>query len=148
MTSEFVELHGECIGAFDEIVPIPSSMRNAPQSVVGRVHSLRTRASNSTQALRTLGHGEYDADAFRAAPSPGRRVLLFDHTFTSGAAVFSAAAAARSSGADVIGVLVIGRHVNPAWEPNEVMLKWLTATAWTPDKCCECRPARPSGMLW
>lgn len=71
------------------------------------------------------GH-QYDADRFRALrPLDGASVLLFDDTWTTGASVQSAAYALKRAGARRVGVIVLGRHVDPTFRDNGERLKAL-----------------------
>ena len=77
--------------------------------------------TNST----TPGH-QYDASRFRSLRSlDGESVLLFDDTWTTGSSVQSAAYALTGAGARRIGVVVIGRHVDPAFQDNGERLRAL-----------------------
>jgi hypothetical protein len=60
---------------------------------------------------------ELDPDRFLAGPVPGGRILLLDDTWTTGASAQSAAMALRRAGASSIATVVLGRHINPEFEP-------------------------------
>jgi hypothetical protein len=71
--------------------------------------------------LRATGEAEpgrsYDESRYVAPERlDGMDVLLIDDTWTAGGHAQSAAHALRAAGADHVGAIVIGRHVNPAWE--------------------------------
>ena len=69
---------------------------------------------------------QYDADRFRASRQlDGESVLLFDDTWTTGSSVQSAATALKRAGAHRVGVIVIGRHVDPTFRDNGERLKAL-----------------------
>lgn len=68
----------------------------------------------------------------------GERILLLDDTFTSGATLFSAVAALRDAGAQVVGPVVLGRHVRPDWPPSRTMLSWLGSRTWDETRCARC----------
>jgi predicted amidophosphoribosyltransferase len=71
------------------------------------------------------GH-QFDLNRFRALRSlDGADVLLVDDTWTTGASVQSAACALKLAGARRVGVLVIGRHVDPAFRDNGDRVKAL-----------------------
>jgi predicted amidophosphoribosyltransferase len=67
----------------------------------------------------------------------GRRVLLVDDTFTSGARVQSAASALRLAGAAVVAVVVVGRVINPGYNEESKRL-WDQARSrrFSFDTCC------------
>ncbi len=80
-----------------------------------------------------------DPDQFSVTEDVGgKRVLLLDDTFTTGAKLFSAAAALRSAGAEVVGPVVIGRHVQTSWAPSQEMMSWLADRRWDESRCCRC----------
>jgi adenine/guanine phosphoribosyltransferase-like PRPP-binding protein len=79
----------------------------------------------------------------------GRRILLLDDTFTTGAKLFSAAAALRHAGAEVVGPVVIGRHAQPSWQPTADLLDWLSEREWDQTRCCRCNGERKEeGLLF
>jgi hypothetical protein len=64
------------------------------------------------------GHLRPAGDAFSApAEGRGRRVLLVDDTWVTGARAASAVAALHGAGASVAAVVVVGRLVDPAASP-------------------------------
>jgi phosphoribosylpyrophosphate synthetase len=70
------------------------------------------------RAVAPIGHMAPDASAFRVRESlrgqlEGRRVLLLDDTYVSGARSQSAAAALRIAGARSVVILVLGRVLRP-----------------------------------
>lgn len=69
----------------------------------------------------------------------GRHVLLLDDTFTTGAALQSAASALAVAGAQVVAAVVVGRVINPEFSAQAGEL-WRSAAA-TPfdfERCCLC----------
>lgn len=130
--AEFLEAHGTCItdggaSAWNSVAVVPSSARCRHPSgpfhgslpphplaaVVGAVPSL----AGATRIDLEPGVGSAD----HLAPDPaafevsghcrGRRVLLVDDTWVTGARVRSAAAALEAAGAEVVAVVVAGRAV-------------------------------------
>ena len=104
---------------WDLVATVPSSGRpvGAPADtlvlrvpVLASAHrTLLVRGPEPTGHLRAARRGfevaaSVDRDALR-----DRRVLVFDDTITTGARAQSAAAALRMAGADVIGVVAVGR---------------------------------------
>jgi hypothetical protein len=150
LVSEFVEFHSECLGEIDGWVPVPSPERRAPAAIIGRVASIKDRVADVLLPKRALDHGKFDATAFAVTGSGSdlRRVVVFDDTFTTGAAVFSAASALRAQGIEVAAAVVIGRHVNPLFAPNIRMLEWLRQTRWSRARCVLCGPSARSGTLF
>ncbi|HLX88913.1 MAG TPA: phosphoribosyltransferase family protein, partial [Acidimicrobiales bacterium] len=114
-------------GPIDAVAAVPSSRR---ATVAGRllcpVDSLvAAAAALSAVAPVRLGRGpgsclhlRPSADAFLApAWVRGRRVLVVDDTWVTGARVRSAAAALDRAGAEVVGLAVVGRTVDPSCSP-------------------------------
>jgi adenine/guanine phosphoribosyltransferase-like PRPP-binding protein len=69
----------------------------------------------------------------------GRRVLLVDDTFTTGAEVQSAASALQAAGATIPAAVVIGRYINPDFSQAAQDL-WERAQSrpFTFERCCLC----------
>jgi predicted amidophosphoribosyltransferase len=124
LLARFLRDHGDCIRRaagrdWDTILIVPSSAGRAgthPLEVA--VKMSRTQRRLYVPLLESTGvdveHREADERAFRALPgAAGRRVLLVDNTFTTGARVQSAASALALAGADVVAAVVLGRFVRP-----------------------------------
>ena len=132
--------HGACLGPWDDGTTIPSVRRNAPLTVLTRVPPSLYGEHRAVLTPRRADFGR-DVDASRFTVSgdvQGDRVLLFEDTFVSGGATFSATAALRAAGATVVGPLIIGRHVRADWAPSVEMLSWLRAVPWSEDTCARC----------
>jgi len=72
------------------------------------------------------------------APLDGEPVLLIDDTWTTGANAQSAAIALKRAGAGPVAAVVIGRHLNRRWGPNDRRLKQLPVPFdW--NRCVLCR---------
>jgi hypothetical protein len=131
----FLGAHAACLvrlgGSWDAVAAVPSSRGRVPGShggklqgkpaahpmarIIGAVPAL----SSSTGVVLhtgtgTAGHLAPDRLAF-AAPSwvAGRRVLLLDDTWVTGARMASAAVALRTAGATVVAMAVLGRLTRP-----------------------------------
>lgn len=66
-----------------------------------------------------IGHRQPNVDAFQPARSvAGRRVLLVDDVFTTGAYGLSAARSLEQAGAHVVAILVLARRVNPTFNAS------------------------------
>ena len=139
LLSLFMEKHSACVGPWDAVTCVPSAARVAMAPVVAK---LRVFLNRDVQALRHRGEAgdrSLRVDQFEVvADISGRRVLLLDDTFTTGAKLFSAVAALRSAGAEVAGPVVIGRHVHESWEPSLEMMSWLSTRRWDESRCCRC----------
>jgi predicted amidophosphoribosyltransferase len=129
--AEFVYTHGPCIeraagATWDSIAVVPSSTRtpdDRPRVAPPAGHPLSrvVTAMSCLSALRRVDIGRGSGTARHLAPSRhafvvgaearGRRVLLFDDTWVTGARARSAAAALGHAGAEVVAVIVAGRAV-------------------------------------
>jgi len=124
---QFLAFHLACLlsstGGWDAFAVVPSSTR-APagrpvvhplQGVLQRVPLLAGVSSLCLErGTAGVGHLTPDSSAFVGpAAVSGRRVLLVDDTWVTGATARSAAGALASSGASVPAVLVLGRAVDP-----------------------------------
>jgi adenine/guanine phosphoribosyltransferase-like PRPP-binding protein len=61
---------------------------------------------------------------------------VIDDTWTTGASAQSAAAALTAAGCGTVAAVVIGRHINRDWGPNDQELAALPPFAW--DRCALC----------
>jgi predicted amidophosphoribosyltransferase len=69
----------------------------------------------------------------------GHRVLLVEDTFTSGTRTQSAASALRLAGADAVGVLVVGRVIEPGHSPDDRRVwDYGRAARFSFEICCRC----------
>lgn len=139
LLSLFMEKHAACVGEWDVVTSVPSAQRIALAPILAKLKRFDQR---EVQALAAAAgnHGRtLDADHFDVVQDVGgKRVLLVDDTFTTGAKLFSAVAALRRSGATIIGPVVLGRHVQTSWGPSEEMMTWLGQREWREDRCCRC----------
>ena len=89
---------------------------------------------------RPARHRSADDDAFKVkARIDGRRVLLVDDMFTSGAEVQSAASALQLAGAIVPAAVVIGRFIKPELnEAARVLWQQASDREFAFDRCCLC----------
>lgn len=65
----------------------------------------------------------------------GRRILLVDDTYTSGATVASAAQALRGAGAKRVAALTIGRQLNPGSNGGQELIARTATRPFMPDTC-------------
>jgi len=139
------------------LVPVPSSIGGraswsgghplvalcrsaASQLETGRVEVLDTLRPTSTPPRRLAA----DRDGFvvtdRSAVK-SRSLVVVDDVFTSGARIFSAAAALADAGARVPAVLPIGRLVRPDHNATTAALfADLLGAEWSPERCGRCQP--------
>ncbi len=147
----FLKAHSECLEPWDVVATVPS--RNHPtnhplQQLVQRVYGLRDDFEPLVECSPGWNRGRtFDPARYRVASGGGlvgRRVLLIDDTFTTGASIQSAAFALAAAGAEVQ-ALVIGRYINPGgWPPSKDLLDTIDGVAWSRDACGLCRPV-PTG---
>jgi predicted amidophosphoribosyltransferase len=145
LLARFLQHHRGCIGTWDTITVVPSSIgRTGPHPLgqtIGMVPDLATSLAELLQASpRPAGHLAASDQGFTvAARVHGRRVLLVDDTFTSGAEVQSAASALQAAGATIPAAVVLGRYINPDFNQAATDL-WERAHArpFSFDRCCLC----------
>ncbi len=151
--TRFISRHERClaaaaeVGTFDIVALVPSS---TPQRVetrwrlrwiletgcaplAPRFEMLLAPTPIAAQA-KTYNPQRYVA----TKPLGGKRVLLVDDTWTKGDSAQSAAAALRAAGAQKVAMVVVGRHIDPGWEPihgsgttNADVLKHAPRFAWS-----------------
>lgn len=118
--------HGDCIrghcGDWDVITTVPSTSgkRIGPHPLVealSRVEALRQQhVPLLAPGPVALDHNQaHDQGFVTTEPLTGRRVLLVDDTYTSGARVQSAASRLQLAGATVPAIVVVGRVISPEW---------------------------------
>lgn len=146
--TRFLGQHGRCIRAaagmeWDCITIVPSTSgrpgAHPLELAIEMSEPLRSRYQ------RLLGPGPETAghnSASDAAYAPlervdGRRVLLLDDTFTSGARAQSAASALSLAGAEVAAIVAIGRVVNADYSAeSSALLARARAHPFTFESCC------------
>ena len=148
LLASFTTIHHKCIGDWDLVTCVPSVSRTALASVVTRIGSLTGDYRQVISATPGKSPRTLDADRFRVTEEVrGRRILLLDDTFTSGAAIYSACAALSGAGAEVVGPVVIGRFVDRSWPPSEALLSWLEPREWDETRCARCDGELRGGKL-
>lgn len=153
----FLREHEPCVARaaqtprFDLLCTLPTTLtarggararRPLAQLLRGRPHGgARVRTLLAPGAAPASGQARrFAAARYRALYRlRGESVLLVDDTWTSGASAQSAASALRRAGARRVALVVVGRHVNPAyarragWPARHGELtSWLTCAAHGP----------------
>lgn len=129
----FLNGHAECIrdaagSDWDTVTIVPSSSGRTGVHPLERVIGMSRTLSSQYEPLLEAGsdparHNDASDDAYRPiAAVRGRRVLLVDDTFTSGARVQSAASALQLAGATVVAAVPIGRVINPDYNAESRVL--------------------------
>ncbi len=135
LLSEFLDLHLRCLVGpiLDDdatlAVPVPSSSTQRPSwggehPLIGLIAAALVAEPGLSLApvlakgAEPLGHLHASRRGFRLVdPVAGRRVLVLDDTYTSGARSQSAAVALARGGADVVAIVPIGRLIHPDHSP-------------------------------
>ncbi len=130
----FLAAHAGCVaaaagGSVDLVLPVPSTARpsGAPLAAVeGLGRTIEERLSGArwwpaalVRAHAPVRHMQPDVTAYAvpASAAPlvaGRRILLVDDTYVSGARSQSAAGALRARGARAVVIVALGRVLRPA----------------------------------
>jgi predicted amidophosphoribosyltransferase len=138
------------VDRFDLVTTVPSSDADRDEThalhrLVGQlVKPLRPRYERLLRRTDTaVTAHRFSAERYRAnAGLGGRKVLLIDDTWTTGANAQSAAAALKAAGAQRVAVVVIGRYLNREWGHNDRQLRRLPQPFdW--GHCALCDPHRP-----
>lgn len=120
----FLTEHRRCItdaagGDWDVVTSVPSSGGRLGQhplpAAIGLVTGFREQCEDLlTRGTVQTGHLTASDQGFQLdRPVTGRRVLLVDDTFTSGARAQSAASALALGGASVVAIVPVGRVIRP-----------------------------------
>lgn len=139
-------MHGACVrralGGWEALSTVPSSGRGGGarpfDTVVAEVPALReAEVVELTVGSARARHLAPAAGAFLAPRGvAGRRVLVLDDTWVTGARARSAVAALEQGGAEVAGVLAIGRSVDPEAAPARARQWWERQVAHSGDRRC------------
>lgn len=140
----FLDRHEQClarrvgVAGFPTVTTVPSSNvdrdRTHPlREIVGRlVFHTADRFERLLERSDVEGE-ERTVDPRRFVAKrrlDGEAVLLVDDTWTTGASVESAAQVLKGAGASTVGVVIMGRHVNPDFGDNAERLKGLRPFSW------------------
>jgi hypothetical protein len=126
LVGRFLDVHGHCLAGagvedFESVASVPSSSRpsflgaHPLQGVISRVAPLSgLPRAELVRGISEVGHFRASPGAFEVRAVERRsRVLVVEDTWVTGANALSAVAALSAGGATVVGVLVIGRMVDP-----------------------------------
>ena len=112
------------LGSWDAVCIVPSTDREPPHPLVRALSDHDAGSFGPLEELLRRGPGEVahrkpDRHAFKPTTGvAGRRVLLLDDVFTTGARSQSAACALSEAGAAVLAIVVVARRINPDWRPE------------------------------
>lgn len=114
--------------------PLEVLLRECPSQ---RLQSLLRPCLQSTGNLRNPH--EFSREKFAAtADVLGSDILLIDDTWTTGANLYSAAAALEAAGAASIHYLVLGRHLDPSFDRVDLYLEKAAKLAFDDRFCAIC----------
>jgi hypothetical protein len=157
LVDEFLDVHGPCVrrglGPWDALCAVPSSARRSGscpfEAVVRDVVALQ--GVDVVALAPGEGRAQHLEPASTAFRSPiglaGRRVLVLDDTWVTGARARSASAALRTAGAQVTGVLVVGRSVDPESAAPWARRWWERQLCRAPDRRCGVASCGAAGEL-
>jgi predicted amidophosphoribosyltransferase len=143
LTHEPHVAHAAGVDAFDVVTVVPSKSTESDEArprlrfIVGTLCD--ATADRFERLLTPTDQGSterrFDRDRYVSDPSvEGQRVLLIDDTWTRGGSVQSAASALRMAGAASVGVVAIGRHIDPTFKDHRERYEALAAPfSW--DEC-------------
>lgn len=128
----FLRDHEACVASragheFDSVTVVPSTSvaRDDDSPFRNLVWGIQPVKDRLARALVPTGEGstnprQVDPDRYQRAPDvsiDGSSVLLLDDTWATGGHAESAAGALLTAGAANVSLVVIGRHIQPGWEP-------------------------------
>lgn len=123
--SRFIQHNAEWIAGLnlDGAIVVPSTLRPPPHPLAILLQSVGSIPfpilTGLSRTLEPLGHNAPHSRAFEVSPELiGKRILLLDDVYTSGARSQSAAFALRSAGATVAALFVLGRRYNPDYSAD------------------------------
>lgn len=132
IVGEFFISNSWIFEGIDHVLVVPSTRRPPPhplEQIVGQSSAaglLIEGALTRTQA--SLDHRKANPLAYEGSRVlEGKRVLLVDDVYASGARLQSAAIAARRAGADVERAVAVARRINPNFH-EVIAAKWQEAT--------------------
>jgi hypothetical protein len=146
----FLERHEACLSTaagverFDVVTTVPSGDAGRDEShplpwIVGELcATTRERYERLLHRSRVaVAEREFSESKYLTSRNlRGEDVLLIDDTWTTGASAQSAAAALQAVGSGTVAAVVIGRHINREWGPNDQHLQALPPFDW--NQCALC----------
>lgn len=109
-------------GEIDGVCVVPSTKGVVPHPLSGVYESADVGLPLLDVLVRGEGplrHRYPHRDGFECnAEGGGRRVVVLDDVYTTGATAQSAAYALKSAGYEVLGIVVIARRINPDFTPQ------------------------------
>ena len=150
LLTRFLSRHGACVAraagsAWEVATTVPSSRnRPPPYPLDGAVQlSPWLRDRRRPPLARGAGevrHSRADERAFVVTGEVrGRHLLLLDDTFTTGAALQSAASALAGAGARVVAAVVVGKVIDPGFStPASQLRRRAAAVPFDFERCCLC----------
>jgi phosphoribosylpyrophosphate synthetase len=150
----WLDVHERClasrvgVGRFDVLTSVPSTTGRVEHPlrrlVAGVVAGGADRYADLVAIDRTdVGQRTQAVDRFRATRDlTGGRVLVVDDTWTTGAHAQSASAALKAAGAIAVGIVVLGRWINPEYGENDRWLADQRRIGWNWGRCCLDEPPR------
>lgn len=139
--------HEPCLAAaasipgFDVLTTVPSTSGRADHPLPGLVSAVVEGSGSRYRDLLVTGRHDLEreqaADRYSARDSlSGQTVLVIDDTWTTGAHAQSASAALKVAGAASVGVVAIGRWLNPGYLEDGQWLARHRQAGWSWSTCC------------
>lgn len=144
----FLAHHGGCIeraaaGSWDVLTTVPSSHTRSGthplEQAIEMAHALRDQHGRLLRLGETeLAHNRASDRGFEVTQDVrGKRVLVVDDTFTTGARMQSAASALQLAGATVAAGVVIGRVIDPTFrEESQAFWDAASRERFSFERCC------------
>lgn len=149
LLTRFLVRHGSCVaaaagGRWEMATTVPSRGKRPPPHPLDVAIGLSPWLS--AQGRPRLARGAADIGHNRASDGAylvteevaGRRLLLLDDTFTTGASLPSAASALATAGAQVVAAVVVGRFMRPDFSAAAELWSRARASAFDFERCCVC----------
>lgn len=131
-------------GEADIISPVPSKRAGVTYETQPLRIALARATAIASRLAHTLRHDpaipvgrtRYQPEAFTAGPTPvaGRRVLLIEDSWVTGATAISAAGALLNAGAASVLVMPIARIIRSGFWPEDHPYRAAMTQAWEPDR--------------
>lgn len=128
LVEQFFSANEWLLDEIEQVHIVPSTRRLPPHPLELVIRQTAVADQLVVGALsrttEVLDHRVANAFAYRGDEAlAGKRVLLIDDVYASGARLQSAAAAAQRAGAQVVRSVVVARRINPGFHPI-VQAKW------------------------